>query len=149
MNIETLKIIYESVKEQLNLQIQLIDSLDTKAGVLIGFNGIILSIMLTLYNKVFIPLFIVGVIFFLVSMLIAYMGYKTEKFRRDPDPKKLRIKYSSKTVREITEVLIDNMIASFEENSNKIKQKAGFINKGFIASEMGILLLFLSIIIGG
>ena len=49
--LETLRIIYEAVQRRLDEQFRSNENLDQKIGILIGFDGVILSIVLTLARE--------------------------------------------------------------------------------------------------
>lgn len=158
---KTLQTIYEAIKEKLDIQLRSADSIDTKASVLIGFNGVITAIVFTRLwpkdvnlrlwlcgglNHFF---FIAGVIFLMGSIGFAFRAYMTEAYRRDPDPRKLKEKYSMKKNEEVIKQITANFIDSYEENSGKLIKKVKHVNWSFNAIFMGLLFLGLYLFIGG
>ena len=144
---KTLQTIYEAVKEKLDIQLRFADSVDTKASVLIGFNGVIIAIVFTrLWPKdinLYFFIFIVAIIFLMSSIGLAFRAYATEPYRRDPDPRGLKF-YSMKSNDEVIKQITDNLINSYEENEGKLIKKAKRVNWSFKAIFMGLLFLGLS-----
>lgn len=160
-DLKTLQTIYEAVKEKLDIQLRSADSIDTKASVLIGFNSVITAIVFTRLwpknvnlrlwlcrdlNHIF---FIAGVIFLMGSIGLAFRAYITEAYRRDPDPRELKERYSMKKNKEVIKQITANLIDSYEENIGKLTKKVKHVNWSFNAIFMGLLFLGLYLFIGG
>lgn len=145
---KTLQTIYEAVKEKLDIQLRFADSVDTKASVLIGFNGVIIAIVFTrLWPKdinLYSFIFIAAIISLMSSIGLAFRAYVTEPYRRDPDPRGLK-RYSMKSNEEVIKQITDNLINSYEENEGKLIKKAKRVNWSFKAIFMGLLFLGLSL----
>ncbi|MDI6886542.1 MAG: hypothetical protein QMD22_09450 [archaeon] len=120
---ETLELIYNEVKDVLNAQFQSIDSLDTKAGIIIGFVGVIIGISLNLYSHSNSILFCSCMTLFLTSIFLSFSAYKVKSYRRDPEPRKLTEKYLREDDKKVRKQLTDNFIQSFEDNKIKIEKK--------------------------
>jgi len=144
MTEETLELVYSNVKEQLNIQFQSIDSLNTKASTVIGFVGVIIGISLNLYSHGNSYLFGSCMTLFLLSIFFSFSAYKTENYRRDPEPRKLTEKYLTGDSKEVKKQLIDNFIQSYKTNKNKIEKKGRYINYSLILLFVGLILLTLS-----
>ncbi len=145
---KTLELIYSEVKDALNIQFQSIDSLNTKASIIIGFVGVIIGISLNLYPYGNSYLFGSCMTFFLVSTFFSFFAYKTESYRRDPEPRQLTKKYLREDNKKVRKQLIDNFIQSYEDNKNRIEKKARHINYSLISLFIGLILLILSMFVG-
>ncbi|MBN1761599.1 MAG: hypothetical protein JW878_00780 [Methanomicrobia archaeon] len=145
---ETLELIYNEVKDALNTQFQSIDSLDTKASVIIGFVGVIIGISLQLYSQSNSYLFGSSMTLFMISIFLSFSAYKVEGYRKDPKPRGLTEKYLRENGKKVRKQLIDNYIQSFEHNKNKIEKKAEYINCSLVLMFIGLISLILSIIGG-
>jgi len=146
--LQTLQIIYEVIRNQLESQLQLVDSLDNKGGIIIGFNAIIITLAFSIYSSASSWLFVLGLLYLLISIYYSFLAYKAEKFRRDPEPRKLREKYSLTQFDQVLQKIIDNSIGAYEENRNKLKEKSQYINRSLIITFIGIILLTLSLLLG-
>ena len=145
---ETLDLVYNEVKDALNMQFQSMDGLNTKASVIIGFVGVIIGISLQLYSQSNSYLFGSCMTLFLISIFFSFSAYKIKSYRRDPEPRELTEKYLREDDKEVKKQLIDNFIASFEENKNKIEEKVKYINYSLILLFVGLIVLISSIIVG-
>jgi len=90
---ETLELIYNEVKDALNMQFQSMEGLNTKASVIIGFVGVIIGISLNLYSDENPHLFIGSMLLFLGAAFLSFFAYKVKSYRRDPEPRALTINY--------------------------------------------------------
>ena len=145
---ETLDLVYNEVKDALNMQFQSMDGLNTKASVIIGFVGVIIGISLQLYSQSNSYLFGSCMTLFMISIFFSFSAYKIKSYRRDPEPRDLTEKYLREDDKEVKKQLIDNFIASFEENKNKIEEKVKYINYSLILLFVGLIVLISSIIVG-
>ena len=145
---ETLELIYNEVKDRLNTQFQSLDGLNTKASVIIGFVGVIIGISLQLYSQSNSYLFGSCMTLFMISIFFSFSAYKIKSYRRDPEPRALTVEYLMEDDKTVKKQLIDNFIASFEENKNKIEEKGKYINYSLILLFVGLIFLISSIIVG-
>ena len=145
---ETLELIYNEVKDALNMQFQSMEGLNTKASVIIGFVGVIIGISLNLYSDENPHLFIGSMLLFLGAAFLSFFAYKVEGYRRDPEPRKLTEKYLREDDKKVKKQLIDNFIQSFEDNKIKIEKKVKYINYSLILLFIGLIVLTLSVVVG-
>ena len=145
---ETLELIYNEVKDALNMQFQSLDGLNTKASIIIGFVGVIIGISLNLYSDENPHLFIESMLLFLGAAFLSFFAYKVEGYRRDPEPRKLTEKYLREDDKKVKKQLIDNFIQSYEDNEIKIEKKVKYINYSLILLFIGLIVLSLSVIVG-
>ncbi|NAS88652.1 hypothetical protein C4E24_02775 [ANME-1 cluster archaeon AG-394-G21] len=145
---ETLDLVYNEVKDALNMQFQSMDGLNTKASVIIGFVGVIIGISLQLYSQSNSYLFGSCMALFTISIFFSFSAYKGKRYRKDPEPRALTVEYLMEDDKTVKKQLIDNFIASFEENKNKIEEKVKYINYSLILLFVGLIVLISSIIVG-
>ena len=145
---KTLELIYNEVKDRLNIQFQSLDGLNTKASIIIGFVGVIIGISLNLYSDENLHLFIGSMLLFLGAAFLSFSAYKVEGYRRDPEPRKLTEKYLREDDKKVKKQLIDNFIQSFEDNKSRIEKKVKYINYSLILLFIGLIVLILSVIVG-
>ncbi|KAF5432677.1 hypothetical protein C5S39_03090 [Candidatus Methanophagaceae archaeon] len=145
---KTLELIYNEVKDALNMQFQSIEGLNTKASIIIGFVGVIIGISLQLYSQSNSYLFGSGMTLFMISIFFSFSAYKGKRYRKDPEPRALTVKYLMEDDKTVKKQLIDNFIVSFEDNKTKIEEKVKYINYSIIFLFIGLIVLILSIIVG-
>ncbi len=147
--IDTLETIYEAVKEKVDLQLGGADSLDSKAAVVLGIDGVIASIVFNLFPKVFVWLFVPGLLLLLSAIWYSFWAYRIVPYRRDPEPRALAEYYMEREKAEVLGTLIANLVESYEFNTDRIKHKAGRINFALWLTFAGMLLLTGSVLMGG
>ncbi len=125
---ETLELVYNEAKDALNTQFQSLDGLNTKASVIIGFVGVIIGISLHLYSQSNLYLFGSCMTLFMISIFFSFSAYKSKRYRKDPEPRALTVKYLMEDDKTVKKQLIDNFIVSFEDNKTKIEEKVKYIN---------------------
>ena len=145
---KTLDLIYNEVKDALNMQFQSIEGLNTKASVIIGFVGVIIGISLQLYSQSNSYLFGSCMTLFMISIFFSFSAYKGKRYRKDPAPRALTVEYLMKDDKTVKKKLIDNFIVSFEDNKTKIEEKVKYINYSLIFLFVGLIVLISSIIVG-
>jgi len=145
---KTLDLIYNEVKDALNMQFQSIEGLNTKASVIIGFVGVIIGISLQLYSQSNSYLFGSCMTLFIISIFFSFSAYKGKRYRKDPEPRALTVKYLREDDKTVKKQLIDNFIVSFEDNKTKIGEKVKYINYSLILLFIGLIVLILSVIVG-
>ena len=145
---KTLDLIYNEVKDALNMQFQSIEGLNTKASVIIGFVGVIIGISLQLYSQSNSYLFGSCMTLFMISIFFSFSAYKGKRYRKDPEPRALTVKYLMEDDKTVKKQLIDNFVVSFEANKTKIEEKVKYINYSLIFLFVGLIVLISSIIVG-
>jgi hypothetical protein len=141
-------LIFQEVKDRLKEQMLSIDQIATKFNFLLAFNSIIIASLLQgLFNlevqKSLNSLLIVSVFLLLLSAFCDLRGLLLQKYRRDPDPKKLFEKYKDSVESEIKKILIQNYIESFEFNTKKLHKINKIFAYSIIFLSVGLLFVFL------
>lgn len=145
---ETLELVYKEVDNALNRQFQLLDGLNTKTGVIVGFIGVIFGISLNSYPHSNAYLFGSCITLFLISFFFAFCAsYRVKGYRRDPAPRELTEKYLRDDCAKVKKQLIDNFIESFESNKTKIEKTVKNINYSIALLFIGLIVLVLSILV--
>lgn len=145
MKSKALDLIYSEIKERLDKQLESIDKLNTKAGVVIGFAGIILGATSSLSETPSNHFFILGNFLILISAFLSFLAFSPKAYRRDPDPEGLS-EYLSKSAKDIKEQLIANFIDSFKENEKIVVRNSTNLKLAFFILFIGLVSFALSIL---
>jgi len=146
----TLKVVLDTIEKQFTSLWETSDNLDAKAISIMGFNGIIVSIVFSNYVNMVLNqlLFIIGIVFLLVALLPLIYSVKSYKFRYDPNPRGLYKVYrdneKGKCNKDLRDI-IPNLLESHENNLEIIKKKAEMINWGSYFTYAGLIFFVLSI----
>ncbi len=127
----SLDVIYNEVKERLEVQLRQIESLDSKAGTILFVAGITLGIaaaaqavaLSVASNEWIVAFFSLPVMFYFGTMYFAIRGWVVREFFRDPEPRPLRDHYLSEGPEFTKRRLIAHFISSYEWNQGSIKKK--------------------------
>jgi len=123
----SLKLVEETIEKQLDSQIKHIDSLDTKTGVLLGFLAVALASVLASKDVAEVVaksnLLKVAVAAFLIAFLLALAAFAVREYRRDPNPRQLRLLYPAQPEERTRFDLSDSYVVSFEHNASKLESK--------------------------
>jgi len=143
-----LDLIFQEAKDRLKEQLLSIDQVATKFNFLLAFNSIIIaSIFQGLFNsegqKPINFLLIFSILLLLLSAFCDLRGLLLQKYRRDPNPKKLFEKYKDSDEDDTKKVLIQNYIESFESNTKKLHKINKYFAYSIILSSTGLLLIFI------
>jgi hypothetical protein len=141
-------IIFDIIEKRIKYLWDSSDRIDDKASTLIGFEGVIISILFSTYSlvKPSVTTFITGVIFLFISLFLAILSIKPYEFRMDPKPRGLYEDYMGKKAEDTLEVITVNIIDSFEENEKINHKKAKLLNFGFYSLLFSLIFIILSIL---
>jgi len=136
---------YNEAQNKLARQFRSIDSLDIKAGVLVGFSSAILVAFLTTWDNMIRSgnhyLYFLSLLVFVISAILALLAFRTGKYRDDPDIRGLYNKYKDKSINQIKDQIIQNLTISLECNQKKTDKKGDFINWSLYAIVVGLILI--------
>ncbi len=144
----SLDLIYSEVKERLNIQFQAIDSLDSKAGLILTAGSLVISIAAGLQVSSAetidtgpLLLLITGAVLYALSMGFSLKGFRVRDYRRDPEPGPLVKNYLNAEAELTKGQIVANLVESFEENAGTLKSKATDVQRAmsFLALETGSL----------
>jgi len=147
------------IKKRLTYSFQLSDSLDSKAATILGFGGIIFSLLLSivfsnkeiidivfnlkLFSFSFKTIFFVGMIPVLLGIFFEILAIRSKKFFTTPNIIKIYEKLKSvneKNKESITEVKLEKIIKSYKHNIEINKNKARNIDRGLLCIILGLLI---------
>jgi hypothetical protein len=146
----TLKVVLDIIEKQFTSLWKTSDNLDAKAISIMGFNGIIVSIVFSNYMNMVLNqlLFIIGIVFLLAALSPLIYSLKSYKFRYDPKPRGLYKVYKDnekgKCNKDLGDI-IPNLLESHENNLEIIKKKAKMMNWGLCLTYVGLIFFVLSI----
>jgi len=126
-------LLFSEIKERLNDQLQSIDSLDTKAGITLGFIGVILAGLVNSAWFLDLPYYYLLIILTLIFLTTFFIlrAYLVKSYRKDPDPKALVDKYENENEDKIKKQLIRNFEECFNKNKKSLEDKKDNLNLGF------------------
>ncbi len=147
------------VKGRLNYSFQLSNSLDSKATTILGFGGIIFSLLLSivfsnkeimdivfnlkLFSFPFKTMFFVGMMLVVLGIYFEVKSIKSEKFFTTPNILKIyeELKSANEKNREsIMEVKLEKLIKSYKHNMEVNINKAKNIDRGLFCIFLGLLI---------
>ena len=154
------------IKKRLTHSFQLSDSLDSKAATILGFGGIIFSLLLSivfsnkeimeivfnlkLFSFPFKTMFFVGMMLVGLGIYFEVLSIRSERFWTTPNILKIyeELKSANEKNREaIIEVKLEKLIKSYKHNMEININKARNIDRGLLCMLLGLLtnlaLLFL------
>ena len=140
-------IIFDIIEKRINYLWNSSDRIDAKASTLIGFEGVIISILFSTYPFVepAVNTYITGIILLFISLFLAILSIKSYKFRIDPRPRGLYESYIKRKAEDALEAITVNIIHSFEENEKIIYKKAKLLNFGFYFLLSSLIFIILSV----
>lgn len=141
---DSLELIYQTVKEKVDLLFQDLEHIETKLGTITAFNGVILSIALTIKEHCHFYLYVIGSALLLTAILLGFGILRTKAYRRDPEPQKLVGRYWSKPQWELKEQLVANFVECYNLNKNQLARDARYVNICIVLSSLGLIFLFVS-----
>jgi hypothetical protein len=145
-----LKLFYNIMEKKLDYLWQAVSNIDLKANYLLGFEGIILSVIFSSYSLVTINIhvmYIIGIILIFSSFFLTTYNIRCSKIYLNPNPNSLIEKhYKSKEV-DIYRYLLATVLRAHEKNKEIIFKKSRFFNYSIFCLFIGILLIILSVIL--
>ena len=145
-----LKLFYNVMEKKLDYLWQAVNNIDLKANYLLGFEGIILSVIFSSYSLVIIEIYImyiIGIVLIFLSFFLTVCATRCRKIYLNPNPNNLIKKhYKSKEV-DIYRYLLATMLRAHEKNKEIIFKKSNFFNYSIFCLFIGILLIILSVIL--
>jgi hypothetical protein len=155
MENNSISLIYENVKNLLNIQQNQKTSLENKASMLIAFAGGMFALLMGARESILTASFesqilvLVGISLFAISVILTIMITWVRSYRVDPDPEVLAHDYLNQPPNETKLQLISNMVGSWKENSIIIERNAKTLRMAFLSQSLAFVCLgvalFLSI----
>lgn len=142
---ETLRLIYLEVEGALARQFEQIQTLNGRAQQLLAFAGGVLGIVVALRppsdDVVVAILFGLAVVLFLGIVWLGYRSWSIVGWRRDPDPRRLWVRYRLWPEGWLRQQIILNWVEAHEHNRKSIDAKLRYLRLTQIAlgAEVGYL----------
>ncbi len=149
---ENHELIYNEIKERLLSQDHTLEQMNLKAGTLMGFMGLFLSVIYkTVSTNEMSVLIMVSLILLLFAIYLSFIVFIAQKYRADPKPRTLFENYWNKPLSKTRKVLISNFIETYEANKHKIEKRLKKLNDSlklfFVSLTLFILDLFIIVTI--
>ena len=130
----SLDTVYLEIKDRIGVQLDQADALDRKAGTLLTFSSVILTVAAglrfattgqdDLSKMTFLTFFILGAVLYVITMYFAFRAYAVVSYRRDPEPRPLRDLYLFQEPSYTKRRVMANLIESFEHNAEILRVKS-------------------------
>lgn len=134
------RLVYRELKERINSQFETIENIKNKAGTMLGFMAVILTLFFSIkQNHSLSYNFLFSLIFLLISIMMIIYIFSAAKFRADPKPRNLYELYTSEKEEKTINQLSSNFVESYESNEIKINYLATISN-------ISLIILFLSLL---
>jgi hypothetical protein len=145
----TVRLIYAEVEGALARQFEQIQTLNGRAQQLLAFAGAVLGIVVALRppddDAVVAILFGLAVVLFLGIVWLGYRSWSIVGWRRDPDPRRLWVRYRLWPEGWLRQQIILNWIDAHEQNQRSIDAKLRYLRLTQIA--LGVEVGYLVVIV--
>lgn len=143
MENETHRMILGEVEKQVDVQLGMVDGLDTKLSVVLGFCGVIISLVLQAEKLPF-GFKVTGLIILSLTMFVALLAYGARDVRRDPAPHPLVEYYWNEDETAVSRALVAGMVRSYSRNASALDFKAKALNVTLCGTALGVVVLVAS-----
>jgi hypothetical protein len=137
----SLDIILAENKGQLAWQERQIDALDTKAGVLIGLDTVVLTIMASsgIARGIMIWMRLLVYLALLASVLSLMKGFSVRVWKFPPNPRKFLDACRSWPTQETKMLLAENFADAYETNATQLVRKTQWMKAGLALVVVAVL----------
>lgn len=145
LGLPSLGLVYEEAKYVLNIQLDQIDKLDTKAGLILGAGGVILTILLgegspvatsgTLINGVLLA----GGLLITLSLFFAIWALRVRHYTITPNPYVMRTEYVGRPLEAVKLQVLDNLVGAYQKNDGLIESKAKSVRRAWRFLAFGVI----------
>jgi len=130
-----------SSETKVDLQLDIIKELKNRAGVILGFNIIFLSIIFTNDKSLFNGINKISLYFILFSTFLLFCCLFVTNFSRSPEPKRFYESYRDKKEEIIKQHLIEELNEDFKDNKKQIGSLRTIINLAIWIELISIMFL--------
>jgi hypothetical protein len=123
----SIDIVLDEVRRKLDFQFEQIDSLDTKSGIILGINGVLMALLITsivaypnLPNLVLVKVALAPIF---ASLLISFISIATRKWDKPPQLDRLRSYYINQDANETKLKIVDIVMDAINKNEKPIDEK--------------------------
>jgi len=138
---------YEEAKRILDKQFEQVESLNTKASILLGFIGIILATLFGLWRDWLLVVeqstviywgVIVSVILLFSAAICGFLAYRVQTYETAPSPQRLMDKYLTWAPDHVRYVTLYRIVRIYEHNDRLIKRKLFWLKITFYLLVIGL-----------
>ena len=147
-DLTSLDLAYDEAKRILDIQFELVESLDTKASILVGLCGVALAALFGSAESMFASMdlsvragLIAAALAFVVSGVLGVLAYWPQTYETSPSIKRFTEKYLLWQPRNVKYVILHMFIRNYTRNSALIEGKVRRLKCSFFTLLLGILLL--------
>ena len=140
--------IHYAIKDRIVDQYESISSLDTKAGITLGFIGAFLGGLVN--SDWFLGLsrpYVVLTLFALGSAAaLSLVAWQARDYQRPPEPQPLKRKYWDTPKATVVKVLTNSFIDAFERNKEAIEGKKKTLNQALLCFFIAIIIIMVALL---
>jgi hypothetical protein len=150
---ESRTLVLEEVRSALQVQRERRQNMETKGGILLGFLGGILALMMSGHTVLItLPaasrlLLIVTVAFLFAAIICLFFVTRPRAMRIDPDPRALAEKYRTLPYKDTVEKLLTTFVTSCEENDRVVETVATALKWAHVFASLGLTCLTFSLLL--
>jgi hypothetical protein len=150
---ESRMLVLEEVRSALQLQRERKQNIETKSGILLGFLGAILAIMMGGYSVLVVlpvvsrALLIVSIAFLFAAIVCLLFVTRPRVMRIDPAPRAFAEKYRTLPYEDTVDQLLATFVASFEENDRAVEAVATTLRWAHTLAGVGLACLTASLLL--
>jgi hypothetical protein len=145
--------VYGTIKDSLEAQQALKNTLENKASMLLGFAGVMLALLigaretilqLSQSNQI---LIVTSITLFGLSVLFAIVVTWVRSYRADPNPEALAKNYLTKEPEKTRLQLISNLIGVWKDNKKILERNSVYLRLTFVAQAIAFLCLGVALLL--
>jgi hypothetical protein len=126
--VDNLELFSKISESKVNLQLDIVKELKNRAGVILGFNIIFLSVIFTNEKSVFDGINKIPLYFILFSTFLLFYCLFVTSHSKSPEPKRFYEKFKTEKLEKIREQLIKDLNQEFLDNKKQINSLKTLIN---------------------
>lgn len=136
---ENVEFIFSIAEDRVKSQVSSCESLDAKAGILLGFEALIFTTLLGHAQVTTIFVFLELAIIF-IAIILDILALVVKNIELDPHPYHLYMEYGLADLSEIKRQVMENLVVCYKENEDFLHQKSQKINLSMFLLSIGLLM---------
>lgn len=141
---------YEEAKRILDKQFEQVESLNTKASILLGFIGVILATLFGLWRDWLVVVeqsaviyggVIATAVILFAAAVCGFLAYRVQTYETAPSPQRLMEKYLTWEPDHVRYVTLHRIVRIYEHNDRLIKRKLFWLKATFYLLVVGLFVL--------
>lgn len=147
----SLDIALKEAKEAVEEQIQEVDAIDDKVGTILGFTGIIFSVLVgssfrTIFSWYNTPTWSLLLLLWAIFLIISSVGldvwaYRLKDYSAGPDPENILNEYTRRDTNWVKAKLIAIYVKAYEDNEGLVKEKTKGLRWATYCLFLGLFLI--------